>query len=230
MLNATLLNSTIKDGQMSAIVQWIGDAQGVLYGSVSITDPAQPFIWAVGPNQKINSNDANFGIQQHSEYGVMFANMVDSQNMEIIDPVILGVTNYGIRPQPASYHYLIAAHAALLVGAFFIVFPAAVVGLRLNLNNSFRIHWMSQVAASVCTLIGLGVAIFASIFGIRYRSLTQPHQIIGIGLCLLVGVQVWFGRAHHLRYVLHQKRTWYTQVHLYLGRWVIYWGMVNASL
>lgn len=215
---------------MSALIQWRGDVHGVLYDACSITNPLQPFIWSIGPNQTIASNDPNFAIETHFEHGVIFANMPTSQNIHLADPVIDGVTNYGVKPQPDAYHRLIVVHASLLAAAFIIVFPAAVVGLRLNWENSFRIHWMSQVFGTVGVLVGAIVAIVTSIIGIRFSSLTEPHQIMGIIVSLSVGLQVYFGREHHIHHVLHQKRTWYSHVHLILGRVAMYGGMINAIL
>lgn len=215
---------------MSAIVQWKCNSSVATHDACSARNSNQPFIWAVGPNKAITSNDLNFAIQEHSQYGVFFANMLQSQNVQIDDPTILGTENSNVRPQPEAYHHLIVIHAVLLVAAFLIVFPAAVVGLRLNLQNSFRLHWMSQVFGSVGVLIGLIVAVVTSIIGIRYAHLHEPHQIIGILICLSVGLQVYLGRMHHIHYALEQKRTWYSHAHFILGRLAMYGGMVNAIL
>lgn len=229
-INATLLTSSIKDGKMSALIQWRGDINGVVYDACSITNPQQPFIWAVGPNQTIASNDPNHALQTHFEHGVIFANMPRSQNVHLADPIIEGVGNSDVRPQPGAYYRLIIVHASLLVAAFLIVFPAAVVGLRLNLENSFRIHWMSQVFGTAGVLTGFIFAIVTSIIGIRYSRLNELHQILGILVCSSVGLQVYLGREHHIRHVLYQKRTWFSHAHLIVGRFAMYGGMVNATL
>lgn len=215
---------------MSAIVQWKCTTSEATHDACSARNANQPFIWAVGPNKAITSNEINYAIQEHSQYGVFFANMPQSQNIQIDDPVFSGFANRNVKPQPGVYHNLIVVHATLLFAAFLIVFPAAVVGLRLNLENSFRLHWMSQVFGSVGVLVGLTVAIVTSIIGIRYAHLHEPHQIVGILICLSVGLQVYLGRMHHIHHVLEQKRTWYSHAHFILGRLAMYGGMVNAIL
>ncbi|MBA7492565.1 hypothetical protein ES702_03115 [subsurface metagenome] len=203
---------------------------GVLFDGCSITDPLQAFIWSVGPNQTIASNDPNFAIQMHSEHGVIFANMPKSQNVHMVDPIVQGNENTYIRPQPGAYCRLIVIHAALLIAAFLVIFPSAVVGLRLNWENSFRIHWMTQVSGTVAVLTGFIIAVVTAKIGIQFSLLTDPHQIIGIIVCLSVGLQVYFGREHHIHHVLYKTRTWYSHVHLLLGRFVMYGGMINAIL
>lgn len=215
---------------MSALVQWECDTSGNTHNSCSAINPYQPFIWAIGPDQMIASDDTNFAIQEHFQYGVFFANMPQSQNIYINDPTISGTENRNVRPQPEAYSRLIVVHASLLVAAFMIVFPAAVIGLRLNLENSFRLHWMSQVFGTAGVLAGFIVAIVTSIIGIRFGHLHEPHQIIGILVCLSVGLQVYLGRMHHIHHVLDQKRTWYSHAHFILGRLVMYGGMINAAL
>lgn len=215
---------------MSAIVQWQGDTGGNLYTGCSIVETQQAWIWAVGPNQTIASNNTDFAIREHLYHGAFFADMPQSQNSRIYDPVIDGTTNLNSRGQPGYFHKLIVVHASLLAGAFLVVFPTAVVALRINIELSFKMHWISQVIGTAAVIAGLVIAIFASVTGIHFDSLTQPHQIIGIIVCLLVGLQVWLGREHHIHHVLYRKRSFYSHGHMILGRLVIYGGMINASL
>lgn len=215
---------------MSALIQLVGEANGFLYNGCSVSNTKQPWIWAVGPNQKIASNDPDFHIQQHNSNGAFFADMTESQNPAAAAPVITGTSNMNVQAQPDYYFNLIVVHACLLAGAFVIVFPAAVVALRLNLALSFKMHWIAQLVATVAIIAGLGVAIFASIIGIQYSSLTQPHQLVGIVLCALVGLQIYLGREHHIHFVLHRKRSFWSYGHMFLGRLLMYGGIINASL
>lgn len=215
---------------MSAIIQWKGDTDGVLFNGCSVTNAHQAWIWAVGPSQPIASNDTNVAIREHDSHGVFFADMPQSQNYQIFDPVIDGTTNLNAKAQPDYFQHLIVVHASLLVGAFVVVFPAAVIALRLNIELSFKMHWISQVIGTIAVIAGFVIAVFASVTGIRFESLTEPHQIIGIIVCLLVGVQVYLGREHHIHHVLYRKRTFYSHGHMFLGRVVIYGGIINASL
>lgn len=223
-VDARLLASSVKDGVMTADLEWRGDTRGIIY------NVKQPFIWSVGPNQTIASDEVNFPIRAHSQHGVFFADMPQSQNANVMQPEIDGVQNQDVRPQPASYGMLKKIHAGFLVAAFLIVFPIGVLGLRLNLAFSFNLHWVSQLFACVAVLTGFVVSLVMSVIGIQYSSFNQPHQIVGILVCLLVGIQAYFGREHHIHYFLYKKRTWYSYVHLSLGRVVLYGGMVNVVL
>ena len=54
----------------------------------------------------------------------------------------------------------------------------------------------------------------------------------GLAIIAIVCVQAGFGWHHHRMYIRNKpkRRRWYTHVHLWLGRFVIVFGVVNCGL
>lgn len=118
----------------------------------------------------------------------------------------------------------------LLAGSFTLVLPSGVIALRLVNRTGTEFHVFLQVFGAVAVAAGVGVGVTMSVIGIQYAHFSQPHQIVGLSVAVLVALQVYFGQAHHIRYKVLQKRTWFSFVHMGLGRVVIYSGMVDAAL
>lgn len=230
-VNARITSSSIIDGTMITNLVW--QEFGQTRNGVDPRNEQQPFIWAVGPSTPIASNDVNLAISQHSKYGVIFADMPQSQvpSSQINAPNIDGTANINITPQPPYYRRMVLIHASLLAGAFVIIFPLGVIAKNINFRNTgFKIHWPVQCFAIVCVAAGLATAVSMSILGVQYKKFNEPHQIVGLSVCALVGLQAYFGWAHHVRYVMRNKRTFFSYAHMGLGRVVVYGGTTNAVL
>ena len=230
-LTATLTSSTIKAGKMTANIA--AHLPFVLNSRLDATYHAQPFIWAVGPlNSSISSSDPSHPLSKHSTNGVFFADMPQAQNPQegLSAPSLISTTNTGVRTQPKAYHILVLLHAILLAGSFILVFPAGVITLRNVPRLGVKLHIALQVFGAVAVVAGAGVAITMSILGIQYAHLRHPHQIVGLSVAGLVGLQLYLGHAHHVRYTLFKRRTWFSFAHMGVGRVVIYGGIANAVL
>jgi len=217
---------------MYATIVW-QDTAPVLGDVIDPKNHQQPWIWAVGPSEAITSSRNDVSLNEHSSYGVIFANMPESQNpgSSILAPKVSGSDTVNFKSQPNIYHVLVIGHAIVLGAAFMIVFPFGAIGLRLYLMHSgVKVHMIIQIVAAVASWIALAVAITLSIVGIQYSGFSQPHQMIGIAVTVLLTVQIWLGRAHHSRFKLYKKRTWFSFAHMGVGRLVIYSGMLNAVL
>lgn len=255
-VHARVRSSSIKDGRMTADIVW-QEPSDILCGVVDPRSHNQPFIWAVGPvtssnaghdgpdhrrdgsddddgpHPPIKSDDTDVPITKHDEHGVIFANMVASQNPldDFHSPQIQGTSSNGMQLQPEYYHTLVFVHAAILAASFVLIFPLGVILLRLNPRKlGFKMHWMIQCFALVAVICGLGVAITMSILGVRYKYFVEPHQIVGISVCVLAGFQAYLGRAHHIRFKVYQRRKAVSYIHMVVGRLVIYGGMTNVVL
>jgi hypothetical protein len=156
--------------------------------------------------------------------------MPSTTSDELTLPTILGTINIHAKGQPSYYHTLVYTHAILLGVVFVILFPLGVIGLRLNRNFAFRLHWLLQTLFTVTTYVGLAVAIALSITGIQYSDFKQGHQILGLIVVGLLGLQILLGIIHHGIYKKSGRRSVPSYLHMGLGRIVIYAGMINAIL
>ncbi|OAL26718.1 hypothetical protein AYO22_04071 [Fonsecaea multimorphosa] len=229
-VNATVLSSEVENGKMTATIQWHQSSSSHKFNKVDVTDTKQPWIWAVGPSKQVRSNSINADINQHSHYGVFFVDMTATQNAVSTVPKISGTSSVSAEGQPEYYHALVYSHAILLGGAFVIVFPVGVLGLRWRWTIAFKVHWILQLFATVGAYLGLAAAVFMSINGIEYAAFNQTHQILGICVVAVLSVQVIMGYIHHVNYKRFGRRTAPSYFHIWLGRVLIYGGMVNAIL
>lgn len=237
LMTARVTSSDITNGRMTANIMW-WDPDWMLGSKIpnktpiNILNDKQPFIWAVGPSQPINADDISITINKHSDHGVIFVDMQASQNPpeKMRAPAIEGTANIGVQSQPHYYHKFIFIHTVLLTSAFVLVFPFGVIGLRWNIKNKgFTVHWIFQCIACLAMLPGLGIGIAMSILGIQFNNFMQPHQLVGMAVCLLVPLQAYLGRSHAIRFKVHKKRTLFTYFHFALGRLII-WGGTGAAV
>lgn len=70
---------------------------------------------------------------------------------------------------------------------------------------------------------------------LRINSDDLPSNVdgrFGLAIISITCIQAGFGWHHHRMYIRNKpkRRRWYTQVHLWLGRFVIVFGVVNCGL
>ena len=156
--------------------------------------------------------------------------MTATQNAMTTLPQISGTSNVATKTQGSSYRALVVLHALLLGIAFVVIFPLGVIGLRWKWSISFGTHWFTQSIASLASFVGLALAITLSIVGVEYDGFDEGHQILGICIVALLVLQIAAGYIHHLRFKSLGRRTRISYAHIWLGRFAIYGGMVNAIL
>jgi hypothetical protein len=162
--------------------------------------------------------------------GVFFADMTKATQSSSTTLALSGTSNIAVKSQSGSYKALVVLHALLLGVAFVIVFPFGAIGLRTRWKLAFTIHWVLQLLASGASIIGLALAIALSIIGVEYNSFDETHQILGFCVIALLVAQVIGGVWHHLNFKKLGRRTMVSYGHMFLGRTLIYGGMVNAIL
>lgn len=188
----------------------------------------QPWIYAVGPGEHVASDSQNAEINQHKAYGVFFSDMTKAQTTSSAIPQILGNSDINTTLLPSSVGPLIVVHAVCLGGSFVLLFPLGIILLRWW--GSFKLHWIIQLLATTISVAGLVAAVALSMLDPEYRSFGKGHQIIGLVLVGYLLFQVALGYFHHLQYQKTKRRSWLSHLHLWLGRGVIIFGMINAVL
>ena len=141
-----------------------------------------------------------------------------------------GTSHIADKPQGESYHAFVILHAILLGVAFVIVFSLGTIGLRSWWGLAFKAYWMLQLLAAGASFNGLAVAVALSLIGIEYNDFDETHQLLGLCIIALLVAQIVAGIWHHLNFKKLGRRTLPSYGHLFLGRILIYGGMVNAIL
>jgi Eukaryotic cytochrome b561 len=145
-------------------------------------------------------------------------------------PQLTGTSNISTKTQGSSYRAFVVLHALLLGFAFVVLFPLGTIALRHGWKVAFGAHWITQVTASVASLIGLALAIALSIIGVEYNGFDEAHQVLGLCVVALLAAQVLGGYWHHLNFKKLGRRIAVSHGHMWLGRCLIYSGMVNTVL
>lgn len=123
---------------------------------------------------------------------------------------------------------MLIAHGVMAALAFVILFPIGAISIRLlNFPGLLWFHAAFQAFAYLIFLIAFGLGVYiANNEGV----LSNYHPIIGIVLFVLIFFQPFFGFLHHSLYKKYQSRTFWSYVHIWLGRIVITLGIINGGL
>ncbi|KAH6990267.1 integral membrane protein [Ilyonectria destructans] len=113
--------------------------------------------------------------------------------------------------------------------AFVILFPLGALFIRvLKFKGSVWAHVVCQLVGWVLMLAGLAT-------GIRLGKIidqlhNNTHTILGTITVVLMILQPIFGLIHHYQYRKTQDRTWWTYVHIWYGRVLIFLGIITGGL
>ncbi|KND89668.1 hypothetical protein TOPH_05675 [Tolypocladium ophioglossoides CBS 100239] len=184
-------------------------------GYIDVSSPNQKAVYAVGPRESFGSDNPGAGIKFHRDPGVPVLTK-DSVN----EGTTLDYRETGRSDVKA------ALHATLMVFCIVAMFPFGVVVLRLG--RWARWHGLNQTVAMAGVLAGLGLGVAASFNYQRSRGFRSYHQILGFIIVAFILVQFSLGFLHHTQYRKTQAPTKYGRVHLWLGRLIIFLGVLNA--
>jgi hypothetical protein len=117
---------------------------------------------------------------------------------------------------------IFALHGVILLLAFVVMFPAGFIAMKSRSPEAFKYHWMLQLAASVLTAIGvfIGLVLAPNIASAR-------HKQLGITIIILLVFQVVSGWRHHVVFLKIRQPTWISNIHIWLGRFIIGAGWCN---
>ncbi|KIX02042.1 uncharacterized protein Z518_07981 [Rhinocladiella mackenziei CBS 650.93] len=119
-------------------------------------------------------------------------------------------------------------HGLLMTISFLVLYPLGIYLLRSPRPTAFNLHW------TVNSLGSVSVGISALIGFVNSHSISIFHQYLGILLVCALAAQTVLGWRHHVVYIsagpLGGRPTWMSQMHVWLGRIVLPFGMLNTIL
>jgi len=215
-------NNFIVNAQCSNCRSWNG-------GSLNVTSHTQNFIYAVGPDVSLQSDDKAAGMQRHANYGQFTMDLVQATGKG-------GLPNNPLSNSGAAavgdvkddYDWGLVIHMALMLTAFIFLFPMGYLLLRYF--DSVKFHWFMQSTAIIVVLFGVGAGIYESKLYNKSKSFDSGHQITGIVIFFLLFPQWVFGYTHHKQYQRKKRRTWITQSHRILGPTLLFAAIVNGGV
>lgn len=214
-------------------------------GALDLQNTAQQFVFALGPNETLHSDDKAANLRLHEVHGTFQLDMTVATN---------STGAYGRVPAPqdpglqkghgfwafANYYssdvyntgsdtaWFGAAHAAFMGIAFLFVLPLGALSLRLL--RQVRVHAAAQLAGIAFVVVGLGLGVYTSTIYNKSKAFNSTHQIIGLLIIAAILVQVGLGLSHHLIYTRAGTPTIMGKIHRFLGISTLTLGIANGFI
>jgi len=214
---------------------------------LNTTSHKQRWIWATDSYQLIASDNTDLWLDQHQDYGHAVFDMVSSFSHDGSMPIVgeQRISNHAVDPHDQqqeettlaapieekhhkhSLFGLASIHGFLLAISFLVLSGGALL-IRSGAEKGFKLHWVVQASAG-------GVIVFGCLLGIvlsvrhksQFRSL---HQVLGLLVLPSIIAQAVLGYLHHLQYKRTEKRSLYTSLHVWIGRFLMLVGNLNVGL
>ncbi|KAE8333977.1 hypothetical protein BDV39DRAFT_3260 [Aspergillus sergii] len=213
-------------------------AKGSGSSKISATATSLPWIWAWNEDQEISalSDDAHLNGHRHRRgnggWGEFYVDMARSlstvENPPPVPSIQPGVRTLGTSDTPTdrSKKFTLFSrgtlHGFLMGIAFLVIFPLGVLAMRSQSSKSFKYHWIIQLIASLCTGVGAIIGIVMS-----RGSFNSPHQVAGLLVSGILGLQGFLGWRHHVIFLRVRHRTWISHAHIWTGRLIMIVGWAN---
>lgn len=124
---------------------------------------------------------------------------------------------------------LVIAHSVMACLAFAFFFPIGGIVIRLShFPGTLLAHASLQIGAYVMYTAAVGLGIYIALKP-NSGELHNKHPIIGLFLFVLLMMQAPAGWMHHVGYKKYGGRTYWSYMHLWIGRIAITLGIINAG-
>jgi hypothetical protein len=198
---------------------------------LDFTSTSQKMCYASGPAGDIQSDSPTANLRRHSSYGSFTVDMQKASGPGGIAAVpIVKVPDAGATEtsNKSDHDFSPALHAAIMIFAFLCLMPFGVIILRVL--GWVKWHAINQTFAAILTLIGAGLGIYIGQMYNRTKKFNNGHQIFGVIIIACLLAQNVLGFFHHRIQKQTQSTTKIAPIHVWLGRFVIPAGRINAFL
>ncbi|KAI1344675.1 hypothetical protein F5Y15DRAFT_363086 [Xylariaceae sp. FL0016] len=223
-----LINDTtlIFNGRCSNCRSWTN-------GKLDVSNNAEDMLYATGETGDMKSDDPAAPLRMHYNYGTFTMDLVratgdggtpviPASNTTESAGAVQGLDVEGKKDMKA------VAHAIIMVFVFIGIYPFGILVLRLG--NWMRWHAINQVLGLVLFIIGAGLGFAISGTYNRTKKFNTAHQVIGIFVLIFLLVQFGLGFMHHRMFKKTQQPTKLAPAHVWLGRFTVLLGVINAFL
>lgn len=166
---------------------WPGANSGK--GYLDLNSNSQKSIWALGPRQKLRSNDQTAALRFHESHGVFSIDMARTKGAEDTPALTDKSVDEGITQvehKTKLWDVNSSMHAALMTLAVLVLFPLGIVLLRVGRWAAW--HGINQAVALIVVLAGFGMGITTSF---HYNRVSNKSIIKSVALltCATTTVQ-----------------------------------------
>ncbi|KAI9167586.1 hypothetical protein HJFPF1_03717 [Paramyrothecium foliicola] len=198
---------------------------------IDVTSPSQPAIYALGPRQDFASDSPSANLKFHHEVGTFEIDMKRTHGSEQLpsfsDESVTDGTTMRTRTTGKT-NWRTTVHAVFMIISFVGAIPLGVVLVRVPAWKKW--HGVAQTTALVLVIIGFAMGIVTgSLFQKSHRN-NSYHQVIGILVMTSILIQWGLGFLHHRNWDKAQLPTIYGSIHVWLGRGILFFAILNAFL
>ncbi|RWQ97559.1 hypothetical protein C8Q69DRAFT_140662 [Paecilomyces variotii] len=193
---------------------------------VDFDSASQPWMFAENRGQVFNSLDTGVKLDVHQSHGHLAVDMHSTllSTDEPVPPMDSQKQSFGIRVVTHGKGTTMAVkiHGFIMTICFMGIFYFGTVAIRWPHSQSFRLHWVAQLIASL-------LAIASAAYMLSRAKHLGTHKIIGLVATSLLILQGWLGYKHHIVFVQQHRRSLFSTLHVWLGRSVLCLGIFNIG-
>ncbi|KAK7531576.1 uncharacterized protein J3D65DRAFT_638043 [Phyllosticta citribraziliensis] len=120
------------------------------------------------------------------------------------------------------------AHGVVACLAWAVFFPAGAISIRVfSFPGLVWFHAAMQIFSYGLYVAGFGLGVYLAT---QEDYMKEYHPIIGVVLFVFLFFQPIFGWLHHVLFKKYGGRTFWSQLHIWLGRILITLGVINGGL
>ncbi|TAQ88341.1 hypothetical protein B7494_g3353 [Chlorociboria aeruginascens] len=228
-ISITILAGTGITNDTMTVNAKCSDCRSWKNGSLNPQSTTANFIYAAGPAGTIKSSSKSESVKRHDEYGTFTMDLTKA-----VGPGAVPLPGEANSPgttetsNKTDHDYAGAAHACIMVLVFVGLLPVGVAILRLL--NAPKWHGFAQTFSMLLALIGAGLGIYIGTLYTRSNKFNSAHQVIGLLVIIAMVGQGVIGFMHHRVYKQTQTPTTLAPIHIWLGRFVILFGIINGFI
>ncbi|KAI9830524.1 MAG: hypothetical protein M1819_005482 [Sarea resinae] len=199
-------------------------------GALNLTSKVQPWIYAVGPGERLRSDSMTAGLRRHGDYGSFTMDMVQATGNPGVPIDTMSMSGAAARGGKHSMSDIaVIFHVFFMVLAFVLILPFGVVISRVF--NSIRWHMVNQIVGALFVLVGACIGFYMSPQYNRSKHFNSAHQVLGLLAFIAVIVQIVIGCVGRRIYKKTQQKHPYLGLsHIWNGRILIVVGIANGAV
>ncbi|KHO00067.1 uncharacterized protein MAM_01990 [Metarhizium album ARSEF 1941] len=180
-----------------------------------------------------DSSSASEPISIHDAFSSFSVNLQQATITSDSNPFLTPATNGGTKPivngvetGADNSKMMLYAHGIIMAGAFLLGYPIG--SAVMPLLSKWIVHASWQLLAFTGMWVGFALGYIISS---KAGSLFQDaHTQIGLVVSILMTIQPVLGWLHHERFLKHRRRGPVSHVHIWLGRVVMLFGIIDGGI
>ncbi|KAK8171815.1 hypothetical protein BKA80DRAFT_287763 [Phyllosticta citrichinensis] len=237
----TILENTGVSGNTMTAYFKVSNAGTWNGGSMDFKSSSAQWIHAALAGSSLNTDDLNADISKHADnYGSFTWDFSQAKGGSSANPFTAAgattsnscPTNSGSSSGSGSkiqrMRRIQTAHGVVACLAWAVFFPAGAISIRVfSFPGLVWFHAAWQIFSYGLYVAGFGLGVYLAT---NDNYMKEYHPIIGVVLFVFLFFQPIFGWLHHVLFKKYGGRTFWSQLHIWLGRILITLGVINGGL